>query len=103
MSAGALFLVLRLFRYGKVFPHSPFYGVWQTILLTLFILIFRKEISNRNSAGSGTYLGWIGYRSSKRAKALLKVCLVFWFMADILRRLIIDILSVLRHGDYEYW
>jgi hypothetical protein len=82
-----------------------FVGIWQTILLAIVVLVFRKEIGARLGADSSTYQAWIRHRSWKRIKVILKICLVLWFTADILRLFVKDIIRTIeRRGfDWDWW
>jgi hypothetical protein len=80
-----------------------FLGLWQTILLAVFVLIFRKEIAARLGAQSGIYQAWMRHRSWKRIKAILRICLVLWFIADILKLLITDIVDVIINMGADNW
>jgi len=79
-------------------------GVWQSILLVIFIVIFRKDIADRIGVNSSRYQAWVRHQSWKRMKALLKIPLVLWFVADILRLFIQEIIEIIQVRDYEsFW
>ena len=82
-----------------------FLGFWQTILLAIVVLVFRKEIGARLGADSSTYQAWISHRSWKRIKVIIKICLVLWLTADILGLFVKDIISTLerRDSDWDWW
>ena len=88
-SSGVLFYMTGLHLAKSV--GKFFIGLWQTILLAVFILIFRKELSDK-LATSSTYQAWTSHRSWKRVKVILRICLVLWLIADVLKLLILDIL-----------
>ena len=74
-----------------------FLGLWQTILLAIFVFIFRKEISARLGAQFGTYQALVRHRSWKRITAILRICLVLWFIADFLNLLIMNIIEAVMN------
>ena len=82
---------------------DPFTG-WQTVLLAILIFVFRKDIASKIGVDSNRYQTWIRHRSWLRIKALLKVCLVIWLLADISWLFAKDVLNVVdKRGDEDYW
>jgi hypothetical protein len=51
----------------------------------------------------GGYQAWIKHRSWKRIKALLKICLVLWFIADIVKLLVHDIIETIKERDDDWF
>lgn len=76
---------------------------WETVLLAIFVLVFRKEIGARLGTTSIRYQTWIRHRSWKRVKALLKVGLAIWFCADIVRLFVSDIINAVSEKDNSWF
>ncbi|KAJ9606878.1 hypothetical protein H2200_008888 [Cladophialophora chaetospira] len=102
-STGVVFLLSGFFgpRYGR--RPLPFAG-WQNILLAILVFVFRKDIASKVGVDSGRYQTWIRHRSWLRIKALLTVGLVMWFLTDIGKLFVKDVINVVRkRGDEDYW
>ena len=76
---------------------------WQSLMLFIFIYVFREEISRRLGLQE-RLRKWFPGRRLYRMKALVALLMGLWIIADILRALIIDIIQVVKEskgGFYE--
>ncbi|KAF2811111.1 uncharacterized protein BDZ99DRAFT_462386 [Mytilinidion resinicola] len=89
----------------KVFLYA-----WQSILLLIFVLVFRKEIARRigmNFPSVGKRIQTLfASRQFKRVQALVLFYLVMWAIVDIIWLFVTDIIKLVReshHPDRDYW
>jgi hypothetical protein len=83
----------------------------QSIMLIVFVYIFRHEIGRRVGITNERYERFFGGKSLKRVKALVGLLLVLWIVMDIIWLLVVDIIQVVqeakyrgRHGGYSgFW
>ncbi|KAF2733520.1 hypothetical protein EJ04DRAFT_513163 [Polyplosphaeria fusca] len=97
-SVGAVFFLL---SGGRLWYHS-----WQTVMLLVFIYIFRNDIMRRFGLGDEFLTKYVGPRRSKRAWALLELLLILVITADVLRLFIINIVEFVEKaqiGDSWVW
>ncbi|KAF2012668.1 hypothetical protein BU24DRAFT_465035 [Aaosphaeria arxii CBS 175.79] len=83
-----------------------FFQVLQSLLLLIFIYVFRHEILRRLGFSSERSVRVFGGRQMKRVKALLVLLLVLWIITDLIRLFVIDIIQVVREskdGWRGYW
>ncbi|KAF2262094.1 hypothetical protein CC78DRAFT_535144 [Lojkania enalia] len=94
---------------GSVFflinPQRRVFGqAWQSLILVVFVYIFRHEISNKmglNGERFQKYFG--GNKIWRRVKTLLGLALVLWICVDLVRLFVVDVLQVVReYDDREY-
>ncbi|KAF2112204.1 hypothetical protein BDV96DRAFT_171955 [Lophiotrema nucula] len=82
------------------------FQAWQSLLLVVFMYIFRHEIMRRIGVSNEQYAKYLGDRRWKRVKILLGFALAVWVLVDIIWLLVVDIIQVVesrRRHDYYYW
>lgn len=96
-SAGVAGFLLGLGRSRSI--GNFFLGSWQTVLLAVLVVVFRKEIGVRLGADSSRYQAWVRHRSWKRVKTILKICVCLWLAGDILRLFVEDVIHAVESKD----
>jgi hypothetical protein len=92
-SAGVVGFIMGINRSENV-GHF-FLGSWQTVLLAVLVVVFRKEIGMRLGADSSRY---------RACMVILKICLGAWLATDILRLFVLDVMyTVKRVGHDKCW
>lgn len=86
---------------------------WQTLMLLIFLYIFRHDITRRLGLKPERYAEWFGGRRLYRVKALVGFLLMLWVVVDLIWLFVVDIIQVVREaryiwpghmrGDLEYW
>ncbi|ORY00314.1 hypothetical protein BCR34DRAFT_606313 [Clohesyomyces aquaticus] len=76
---------------------------WQSILLVIFVYIFRRDIAERLGIKNDAIARFSGHRVSRRVKALVALLLILWVVADIVKLLVVDIIEVVRERKDYYF
>ncbi|KAF2490439.1 hypothetical protein BU16DRAFT_530927 [Lophium mytilinum] len=89
----------------KVFLYT-----WQSMLLLIFLFIFREEIARRiglNFPSVGKRIqAMFASRQFKRVQALVLFCLVLWVIVDIIWLFVSDVIKLVQeshHSDPSGW
>ena len=101
-STGVAMLLSGIFGFNHRRP-IPFAGL-QNILVAILVYVFRKDIALKMGVYTSRDQTWIRHRSWLRIKGLIKVCLVIWFLADIIKLFVEHIIDVVgKRGSEHYW
>ncbi|KAF2790276.1 hypothetical protein K505DRAFT_327690, partial [Melanomma pulvis-pyrius CBS 109.77] len=77
---------------------------WQSLMLIIFIYIFRKEISTRlglNGDRFQRFQTWFGGSRLARARALLGVVLAVWVVVDLVWVFVADVVQVVNYANQQ--
>jgi hypothetical protein len=70
---------------------------WQSIILLVFVYVFRKDISRRLGLAE-RFQNYFGAKQAYRAKALIRLLLVLWIATDLVRLFVLNILEVVNEA-----
>lgn len=77
---------------------------WQSLMLIIFVYIFRKEISTRlglNGDRFQRFQKWFGVSRLSRVKALLGVVLAMWVVVDLVWVFVIDVVQIVHYANEQ--
>lgn len=71
---------------------------WQSIILLVFLYVFRKDISRRLGLAE-RFQKYFSAKQMYRAKALIGLLLVLWIATDLVRLFVLDIMQVVYEAS----